>query len=82
MLILGFGLFLSAGHFYCLLLVLAIKAGVFKEIIGLRRHYDREQGNLRLTELSFYLLFLASEAIVLATLLETRLPSLAQQLGL
>ena len=38
----GFVLFLSAGHFYCCLLVLLINICIFKEIISLKRNSQRE----------------------------------------
>ena len=38
----GFILILSAGHFYCCLLVLLINICIFKEIIALKRNAHRE----------------------------------------
>ena len=38
----SFILFLSAGHFYCCLLVLLINIFIFKEIISLKRNQLRE----------------------------------------
>jgi phosphatidate cytidylyltransferase len=38
----GFALILSAGHFYCCLLVLLINICIFKEIVSLKRNSQRE----------------------------------------
>lgn len=40
--VMGFVLFLCAGHFYCSLLVLLINICIFKEIISLKRNSQRE----------------------------------------
>jgi len=40
--LLGFILVIAAGHFYVALIVLLLNIGIFKEIISLKRNYEKE----------------------------------------
>lgn len=77
--VLGFILFLCAGHFYCSLLVLLINICIFKEIISLKRNSHREAKLpyfyiinwyfFGLTEILVTLMFISHKMILSPTLI-------------
>ena len=50
---------ISMGHFYCLLFILCIQAGVFREIIHLKRDYMREEPIKFSTKFNWYFFYIA-----------------------